>query len=85
MEEIRTIVREFIVKNTRATLLKDDDNIFELGYVNSLLAVQLATFVEERFSISIPNSELVVENFSSIGSVATLVAKLTADSTVQGQ
>jgi len=33
--------------------LRDDDDIFALGFINSLLAIQLMSFIEKEFSVTI--------------------------------
>lgn len=53
----------------------DSDNIFQLGYVNSLFAIKLLNYVEKEFSIVIENEEMDIKNFSSVDSIAQLVEK----------
>ena len=54
--------------------MADDDNIFESGLVNSLFAMQLVSFIEEEFEISIENEELDLDNFKDVNSIAALVS-----------
>lgn len=51
-------------------------DIFALGFVNSLFAMELVMFVEKTFSISIPNEELRIDNFRSAVLMAELVDRL---------
>lgn len=51
----------------------DDDNIFKLGFVNSLFAMKLLTFVEKEFNITVDNDEIDIENFSSVKNIVNLV------------
>ncbi|RKJ31388.1 acyl carrier protein, partial [bacterium 1XD42-8] len=53
----------------------DDDNIFETGLVNSLFALQLVSFIEQEFDISIENEELDIQHFKDINSIASLISK----------
>jgi methoxymalonate biosynthesis acyl carrier protein len=53
--------------------LRDDDDIFEAGLVNSLFAMQLLIFVEEEFAIQVSNEELERDNFRTVSSIAALV------------
>jgi methoxymalonate biosynthesis acyl carrier protein len=55
--------------------LSDNDNIFQLGYVNSLFAIKLLNFVEKEFNIIVENDEMDISNFSSISSIVQLVEK----------
>jgi methoxymalonate biosynthesis acyl carrier protein len=54
-------------------------DIFALGFVNSLFAMELVMFVEKTFGLTIPNEELRIDNFRTAESMAALVAKLSAD------
>ncbi|MGX7825909.1 phosphopantetheine-binding protein [Actinokineospora sp. 24-640] len=54
-------------------------DIFALGFVNSLFAMELVMFVEKTFTVTIPNKELQLDNFRSADSMAALVGRLAAD------
>ena len=56
-----------------------DQDIFSLGFVNSLFAMELVMFVEKTFGITIPNEELRIDNFRTADTMASLVARLSAD------
>ena len=70
-------IRDFIICNLMAfddeIELADGDNIFQLGYINSLFAMKLLTFVESEFGITIENGEMDIKNFSSVNNIARLV------------
>jgi acyl carrier protein len=53
--------------------LKDDDNIFELGFVDSSFAMQLVIFIEENFDVVITDADLEIANFSSIDRMRDLI------------
>jgi methoxymalonate biosynthesis acyl carrier protein len=55
--------------------LRDDDDIFEAGLVNSLFAMQLVVFVEEEFAIQISNEDLERDNFRTVNSITGLVER----------
>lgn len=72
-------VRGFIADNMDVldeVEIKDEDNIFELGYVNSLFAMRLLDFVEGEFNIEVPDEEITIGNFSSINKIMELVGRL---------
>jgi acyl carrier protein len=76
-EKIRTFIEENLTVLEENVDLKDDDNIFELGFVDSLFAMQLVGFVEEEFQIQVTNQDLDITNFSSIlGIVSFINSKL---------
>ncbi len=58
--------------------LLHDEDIFNLGFVNSMFAMQLVTFVEQTFDITIENEDLELDNFRSILALAKLVARKAA-------
>ncbi|MEP6911791.1 MAG: phosphopantetheine-binding protein [bacterium] len=67
-------IKEFLSRFFRNHDLQDDDDIFALGLVNSLLAMQLVTFVEKEFGITVEDSDLDLDNFRSIDAIARLIA-----------
>jgi methoxymalonate biosynthesis acyl carrier protein len=77
-EEIRLRTREFIKRHFRNLEFDDDEDIFALGFVNSLFALQLVMFVEKTFEMSVDDEDLNIENFKSINAVADLVRRKTA-------
>src|SRR5258706_7432136 len=64
-EGIKASVRDFILRSIALPQLEDDDDLFETGIVNSLFAVQLATFIEKTFAIEVGMEDLDIENFKS--------------------
>ncbi|WP_367129072.1 acyl carrier protein [Saccharothrix sp. HUAS TT1] len=68
-------VREFITARYPQAEIADDDDIFALGYVNSLFAMELVRFVERTFKISVPENELRLDNFRTIDSIVELVRR----------
>lgn len=68
-------VREFLARFLRNHELGDDENIFALGFVNSLFAMQLVMFVEKEFGVAVENEDLDLENFQTVNAIAGLVAR----------
>ena len=73
LDRIREFVRSNLMVFDEGVLFEDDDNIFELGLVDSLFAIQLVSFVEGEFGIDILDSELNIDNFSSVNRIGELV------------
>lgn len=71
--DIKQKLRNFFGKFMDMTEVNDDDNIFEKGLVNSLFAMQLVSFVEKEFEVTINNDELDLENFKNINSIENLL------------
>lgn len=72
MTEIRDRVRAFVVENFlfgEDEGLKDDTSLLEEGIIDSTGILELVSFLEEEFSISIEDEELIPENLDSINYV----------------
>ena len=54
----------------------DDEDFFALGTVNSLFAMELVLFLEDTFGATIPDSELDLAHFQTIGAITALVHRL---------
>jgi methoxymalonate biosynthesis acyl carrier protein len=74
-EEIRSATKAFMARFFQNDGLRDDDDIFEMGFVNSLFAIQLVMFVEREFQLSITNEDLHLDNFRTLNALAGLVKR----------
>jgi len=80
MEDIKTSIKAFIIDNFlfgAADNLKDDTSFLEEGIIDSTGVLELITFLEETYEITVDDEELIPENLDSINNVtAFLNAKL---------
>ena len=74
-EKIREFVRKNLAVYEDDISLSDDDNIFELGYVDSPFAIQLICFLEEEFKINISDVDLEIDNFTSVKRITEFVSR----------
>ena len=78
MEEIAATIRKFIVEEIMfekdESVLQFDDELLETGVLDSMTILQLVVFLEKEVHISIPNEELVPDNFQNIQSIARLAS-----------
>jgi methoxymalonate biosynthesis acyl carrier protein len=74
MEDTQKI-REFVGRFFRGHELRDDEDIFASGYVNSMFAMQLVQFVESTFGVAVESEDLDIDNFRTIDAIAALVAR----------
>ena len=72
-ETVKIDVRAFLARHFQHHDLQDDDDIFALGFVNSLFALQLVMFVEKTFGITVEDQDLSIDNFRSISAISNLV------------
>ena len=70
-DKIRTFLSKFFKNYT----LKEDEDIFATGYVNSMFAMELVLFVEKEFGIKVENEDLEFENFKSINAIAQMIER----------
>ena len=75
MEAIKVKTRQFLSGYFRVSDLSDRDDIFELGFVNSLFAMRLVTWVEQEFGLRVEDADLDIENFNSIEAIAGLIER----------
>jgi acyl carrier protein len=80
---IKTKVRDFIIAAGRLRSLRDHEDIFRSGFVNSLFAMQLLTYVEREFAIQVDNDELKLDTFRSVDAIAALVRTKRAHATAR--
>jgi methoxymalonate biosynthesis acyl carrier protein len=73
--EAKEVVRNFILGSISVEHLRDDDDLFESGLVNSLFAVQLMTFIEKIFAIEVGADDLDIKNFQSIDAATEFVLR----------
>jgi acyl carrier protein len=75
MEQTKTKIKQFLAKFFGSHQLQDDEDIFALGFVNSMFAMQLVLFIEQEFQVTIENEDLEFENFRTIEAMTTLVER----------
>ena len=75
MQEIREKLTGFLGKFFNVESIDDDSNIFEMGYVNSLFAMQFVLFIEKEFDVSIGPADMDRDNFSTIRKMIELIKR----------
>ncbi|MEK7259354.1 MAG: phosphopantetheine-binding protein [Pseudomonadota bacterium] len=73
-QDIRNFLERFIGEDD----FSDEDDIFELGLVSSLMAMQLVLFVEKTLAIRVESEDLDLNNFRSIAKIETFMHRKTA-------
>jgi methoxymalonate biosynthesis acyl carrier protein len=74
-EDIKQTIRRFLLDSINIPELDDHENLFELGIVNSLFAVQLMTFIEKTFGLEVEIDDLDIANFESLNAATAFVIK----------
>jgi len=78
LNEIKHKIRSFIVEEFlfgKHDDLDDDVSFLENGIIDSTGILVLVSFLEEEFSISVEDEELIPENLDSVNNVVAYVEK----------
>lgn len=78
MDQTQSKIKEFLSRFFKNHDLQPEEDIFALGFVNSLLAMQLVAFVEKEFGIRVEDDDLDLDNFRSVNAISDLVARKSA-------
>lgn len=76
--EIQNEIRDYIIENIffgDGQKLETDTSFQESGILDSLGLLEIITFVEEKFSIEIADSEVVPENLGTLRKISGFVKK----------
>ncbi|MCX6827537.1 MAG: acyl carrier protein [candidate division Zixibacteria bacterium] len=76
---IRTKVKNFIVEtfligDSKGTL-KDSDSFMQNGIVDSTGVLELTSFIESEYSITVEDNEMVPDNLDSIDNLTAFITK----------
>ena len=76
--EIQNEIRDYIIENILfgdGQKLETDTSFQESGILDSLGFLEIITFVEEKFSIEIADSEVVPENLGTLRKISSFIKK----------
>ena len=72
-KEIRKFIENNLVVFDDEVQFTDKDNIFELGFVNSLFAMKILNYIESEFNITVDNEDIDIKNFSSVDIIVNFI------------
>lgn len=75
MDNRKDKIKVFLSRFMRNHELKDDEDVFALGYLNSLAALQLVQFLEKEFGIAIEDEDLDLDNFRTLNCMDELLER----------
>ncbi len=78
MSETKENIRAFVVENFlfgNDENLKDNISFLDEGIIDSTGILELVSFLEEEFSITVEDEELVPENLDSINNVTAYLER----------
>jgi acyl carrier protein len=78
--EIVAKVKDYIEKNfvyDQETTLKVDESLLDSGLVDSTGILEVVSFIEETFGVSIEDEEMVPDNLDSVTKISSFIARKT--------
>ena len=76
--EIKEKIRQFILSNFYVAdpeLLSDDASLLDLAIIDSTGVLEVITFLEEEYGISVDDTEITPENLETIERIGRFVAQ----------
>ena len=77
VEALRAHILEDFLPDESPDALTSETPLFDAGILDSVAALSLIEFIEERFGVAIEAHELSVETFGTLESIAALVQEKT--------
>lgn len=71
--EIAVKYRGFLSRYFAGHKIGDDEDIFQIGVVNSLFAMQIILFVESEFGITVESEDMDIANFNTVNALVRFV------------
>lgn len=79
MSDVRREIRQMILTQflggAPEAALRDDDSLDRARIVDSVRALELVLFVEERYGITVENEEALPENFDTVNNLVAFVER----------
>ena len=79
--EAKAKVRAYLSRSLRGRALRDEEDIFALGLVHSLFAMQIVLFVEKEFGVELDPEEVALTELSSVERIVAVVKARTSGTT----
>ncbi len=75
--KIQEKIKQFILKTSYVSpdQVDNDTLIFQLGIMDSMGFISIISFIEESFSITASDNDLLESNFESINAIANFVSR----------
>ncbi len=74
-DELINFIRENFIAGRSDAEIGFEDSLIEGGIIDSTGVLELVTFIEERFGISVEDEELVPENLDSVKNLVTFLGR----------
>lgn len=75
-EDVKASIRQFIHKQfpvARSRGIGDHDSLLTQGIIDSLGVLEVVTFIESQFQLTVTDDELLSDHFESVSQIAELI------------
>jgi len=72
---VREEVEKYITKLTNENEIDHAQNLFESGFLSSLDVLDLLSFIENTYNITVSDDDLEIDNFGSIDNMVKYIEK----------
>jgi acyl carrier protein len=76
---LKSEIRQFVVDNflygRDDHTLGDDVSFLEKGIIDSTGVLELVSFIEEKYNVSVDDEELIPDNFDTLNNISSYVVK----------
>ncbi len=73
-EDIRQYILQELLGGRSDAELSTDEDILSTGIIDSMGAMRLINFIENKFAVKIPPEDMVIENFITIEAMESYIA-----------
>ena len=72
-EEVRNYILSVHLPGENPDMLSNDDDLLDMGILDSMAIMQLVAHLEAQYGITIPTEEIDPANFESINSLVAFI------------
>ena len=76
MQQLRQQLKNFVIDNFlygQPEAFTDDDSFLKKGFIDSTGVIELISFLQDQYGITIDDNEIIPENLDSISSLCRFV------------
>ena len=74
-EQVRAYIRSNFLFGDAVRPLREEDSFLQMGIIDSTGIIELVTFLQETFLISVEDQELIPANLDSISNIVRFVER----------
>jgi len=69
-------LNEYITNLTNETSMDPSSNLFEGGFLSSLDVLDLISFIETQFNVTLSEDDMTMENLGTINNMVSMIERL---------